>query len=228
MLLPPPSVQRCQPTHDKASIADLVALYGSSNATTWLENSRYKIWRPSCPIPESDFLPVQGYMRKGTSKSFKLSIFPFERPLFTDRYVFAWGNPLVSHSAALRPTACAFRDWAESQELRLVWCCVDQELEHVLAEPPFKWSAVTCIYEDIVDPAHVVWLASSDALGTDGTASFGRDLRKNLKRANKDHVEVREVKREELTEADKTAVEDGIQGWLKSRSGLQIATVCCS
>jgi len=94
----------------------------------------------------------------------------------------------------------------------------------VLAEPPFKWSVVTCIYEDVVDPAHVVWLASSEALGTDGTASFGRDLRKNLKRAQKDHVEVREVKREAWTEADKMAVEDGIQGWLKSRSGIQIAT----
>ena len=95
----------------------------------------------------------------------------------------------------------------------------------MLAEPPFKWSVVTCIYEDVVDPAHVVWLASSDALGTDGTVSYGRDLRKNLKRAQKDHVQVREVKRDEWTEADKMAVEDGLQGWLKSRSGLQIATV---
>jgi hypothetical protein len=50
---------------DKSSIADLVALHGSSSATAWLEFDRYKIWHPSRQIDESDFLPVQGYMRKG-------------------------------------------------------------------------------------------------------------------------------------------------------------------
>ena len=49
----------------KSTIADLVAHYGSSSATAWLEFERYKIWRPSRPIAESDFLPVQGYMREG-------------------------------------------------------------------------------------------------------------------------------------------------------------------
>jgi hypothetical protein len=96
----------------------------------------------------------------------------------------------------------------------------------VLAEPPFKWSVITCIYEDVVDPAHVMWLTSPAAIGKDGSVSFGRDLRKNLKRAQKDGVVVQEVRNEDWTEVDKMAVEDGIQGWLKSRSGIQIATVC--
>lgn len=201
MLLSPPSIE----FFDKSSIADLVAHHGSSNATAWLENSRYKIWRPSYPILESDFLPAQGYMQK-------------------DRYVFAWGNPLVSHPAALRPTAGAFREWAESLGLYLVWCCVDHDLQCVLAEPPFNWCVVTCINEDVVDPAHVMWLTSPDAVGKDGAVSFGRDLKKNLKRAQKDHVEVQEIRSEDWEEADKIAVEDGIQSWLKSRTGIQIAT----
>ena len=51
---------------DKSTIADLVAKYGSSSTTAWLEFERYKIWRPSVNIPESEFTPVQGYMTRGT------------------------------------------------------------------------------------------------------------------------------------------------------------------
>src|SRR5258708_6050454 len=50
-------------TGDKAGIAELIAQYGSSSATSWLEFGRYKIWRPSTPIPQSSFTPVQGYLR---------------------------------------------------------------------------------------------------------------------------------------------------------------------
>jgi len=57
------------PSFDKSTIADLVAKYGSSSATAWLEFDRYKIWRPSVPIPESEFVPVQGYMCAGESTS---------------------------------------------------------------------------------------------------------------------------------------------------------------
>ncbi|KAF8236128.1 hypothetical protein L208DRAFT_1451169 [Tricholoma matsutake] len=190
--------------YDKSSISDLVAHYGSSSATAWLEFSRYKIWRPSRPIAESDFLPVQGYMRK-------------------DPYIFAWGNPLVSHRVALGPTATAFMEWAESQGLRLIWCCVDQDLEHVLAEYPFQWSVVTCIYEDVVNPAHVVHLTSAEAVGKQGGASVVKDLKKNLKRAERGDVEVREV-RNDWEDKDKRAVEEGIQDWIKSRTGMQIAS----
>ena len=56
-----------QGNHDKSSIAELVAQYGSSSATAWLEFERYKIWRPEDPIPESEFVPVQGYMQKSMS-----------------------------------------------------------------------------------------------------------------------------------------------------------------
>ena len=54
---------------DKSTIADLVATYGSSSTTAWLEFERYKIWRPSIPIPESEFPPMQGYMTSGAYQS---------------------------------------------------------------------------------------------------------------------------------------------------------------
>ncbi|KAG6852619.1 hypothetical protein C0991_010390 [Blastosporella zonata] len=191
--------------HFKASIADLVAKYGSSSATAWLEFDRYHIWRPDAPIPESEFVPVQGYMRH-------------------DPYVFAWGNPLVSSPAALHPTALAFTAWVEQQGLRLTWSCVDRDLEEVLAQPPFNWSIVNCIYEDRIDPAHVLELTSPAALGKHHGASIVKDLKKNLRRAQRANVHVTETRTDELSDNDKSAVERGILEWRKTRSGVQIAS----
>jgi len=192
-------------TFDKSSIANLVAQHGSSSATAWLEFDRYKIWQPSENIPQSSFPPVQGYMHK-------------------DPYVFAWGNPLVSDHSALKPTVVAFQKWVDSQDLRLIWACVDHEFEQILAEPPFEWSAVTCIYEDVVDPAHVIELTSPEAVGKEGGASVVKDLKKNLKRADKEAVEVAEVRGDAWSHEDKTAVEKGIADWKRSKSGIQIAS----
>lgn len=188
----------------KNAITDLVAQYGSSSSTAWLEFSRYHIWRPASPIPESSFLPAQGYMRRG-------------------KYIFAWGNPLVSDRAALEPTAAAFIAWAQGEGLRPIWCCVDHDLEVVLGSPKFQWSTVNCIYEDIVDPHTVLQLTSDKEKGSGG--ALVKDLKKNLRRAEKAHIIVTEVEREGWSEEDKKVVEEGIEAWKKSRSGVQIASV---
>ncbi|KAG6816856.1 hypothetical protein H0H87_002342 [Tephrocybe sp. NHM501043] len=190
----------------KAAIADLVANYGSSSATAWLEFDRYQIWRPSVPIPGSEFLPVQGYMRH-------------------DPYVFAWGNPLVSSPAALLPTALAFKTWADHQGLRLIWSCVDHNLQEVLGRAPFSWSVVNCIFEDKIDPAHVVELTSPAALGREHGASTVKDLKKNLRRAQRADVHVTEIPAANWKADDKSAVERGILEWRKTRSGVQLASV---
>ncbi|KII87900.1 hypothetical protein PLICRDRAFT_42418 [Plicaturopsis crispa FD-325 SS-3] len=187
----------------KNAITDLVAQYGSSSSTAWLEFSRYHIWRPASPIPESSFLPAQGYMRRG-------------------KYIFAWGNPLVSDRAALEPTAAAFIAWAQGEGLRPIWCCVDHDLEVVLGSPKFQWSTVNCIYEDIVDPHTVLQLTSDKEKGSGG--ALVKDLKKNLRRAEKAHIVVAEVEKEGWSEEDKKVVEEGIEAWKKSRSGVQIAS----
>ncbi|KAF8065117.1 hypothetical protein FPV67DRAFT_170959 [Lyophyllum atratum] len=201
----PISEQSSTTPADKADIASLVAKYGSSSATAWLEFDRYKIWRPSKPIPESSFLPVQGYMRH-------------------DPYVFAWGNPLVSDSAALQPTAQAFQSWADVRKLHVVWACVDQEFEHVLAGPPFNWSVIECIYEETLDPAHVIELTGPEAVGQQNGASVVKDLKKNLRRAEKEDVHVAEVKANDWSDENKRDVERGITAWKNSRPGIQIAS----
>lgn len=188
---------------DKAGIAELIAQYGSSSATSWLEFGRYKIWRPSVPIPQSSFPPVQGYLR-------------------SDPFVFAWGNPLVSDPAALEATCAAFIDWARSQKLRPIWLCVDGQMEQVLGAQgsKFGWSALSCIVEDFLDPRSVVELAHSH-----GGGSEVKDFKKNLRRAERANVKVREVQPDQWTDAMKKQVEEGISGWKKSKTGIQIASV---
>jgi hypothetical protein len=188
---------------DKAGIAELIAQYGSSSATSWLEFGRYKIWRPSVPIAQSSFPPVQGYLR-------------------SDPFVFAWGNPLVSDPAALEATCAAFIDWARSQKLRPIWLCVDGRMEQVLGAQgsKFGWSTLSCIVEDFLDPRSVVELAHSH-----GGGSEVKDFKKNLRRAERAKVQVREVEHDQWTDAMKNQVEEGISGWKKSKTGIQIASV---
>lgn len=190
-------------TGEKVGIAELIAQYGSSSATSWLEFARYKIWRPFVPIPESSFPPVQGYLR-------------------SDPFVFAWGNPIVSDPAALEATCAAFIDWAKSQKLRPIWLCVDSQMEQVLGAQgsKFGWSTLTCIVEDFLDPRSVVELAHSH-----GGGSEVKDFKKNLRRAERESVQVREVKPDQWTDGMKRQVEDGISGWKKSKTGIQIASV---
>ncbi|KAF9534496.1 hypothetical protein CPB83DRAFT_889479 [Crepidotus variabilis] len=191
-------------TADKAAISELVAKYGSSSATAWLEFERYKLWSPSEPVPESSFKPVQGYMERGP-------------------YIFAWGNPLVSDPSALPNVAKQFIAWCDAQDKRPVWSNVDGNLEEVLGSPEFGWSTCSCIYEDVVDPAHVIELTSPDSKGQEGQKVV-KDLKKNLYRAEKYNVKVQEVKGNEWTEEDKVAIEQGIRDWKASKSGVQIAS----
>ncbi|KAI9465754.1 hypothetical protein BJY52DRAFT_1242365 [Lactarius psammicola] len=189
-------------TGDKAGIAQLIAQYGSSSATSWLEFARYKIWRPSVPIPQSSFPPVQGYLR-------------------SDPFVFAWGNPIVSDPSALEATCAAFIDWARSQKLRPIWLCVDGQMEQVLGGQgsKFAWSALSCIVEDFLDPRSVVELAHSH-----GGGSEVKDFKKNLRRAERENVRVREIQPDQWTDAMKLQVEEGIANWKKSKTGVQIAS----
>ncbi|KAF9448100.1 hypothetical protein P691DRAFT_760201 [Macrolepiota fuliginosa MF-IS2] len=193
-------------TLDKLSIADLIAEYGSSSATAWLESEQYKIWRPTEDIPQSKFKPVQGYMQK-------------------DSYVFAWGNPLVSSPEVLKPTARAFVDYVTTMNLQLVWACVDHNLEEILASNEFSWSVVSCIHEDIINPNRLLELTSSENRGREG-ARVVKDLKKNLRWAEKSGVCVEEFHAGVNTwsEEDQKVVRDGIQRWREGREGVQIAS----
>lgn len=146
--------------------------------------------------------------------------------LYSDPYVFAWGNPLVSSPKALRPTARAFADYVESQGLHPVWSCVNHDLEEILGSDEFGWSTVSCIYGDMIDPSHLIDLTSPESSGKEG-ARVVKDLKKNLRRGEKYGVQVEQIRGdpEKLSEEDKKAIDEGIEQWKKQRNGLQIASV---
>ncbi|KIM41521.1 hypothetical protein M413DRAFT_445505 [Hebeloma cylindrosporum] len=182
------------------SLADLIASRGSSSSTAWLESERYKIWRPSQPIPESEFPPAQGYIQR-------------------DPFVFAWGNPIVSSPATLEKTARAFIAFVEANHLRPLWACVDQDLEKILANEPLGWVTVSCIYEDVMDPEHVIELFHPKHRGKELT-HVADELKNHLLHAEKDMVEVYEVKSGDWTDADREAVELGIKEWKSHKHGI--------
>lgn len=73
--------------------------------------------------------------------------------------------------------------------MRCVYYCADNKLEEILSST--CWSTVSCINEDVVDPGHVMELASESS---DGYESMVKDLRKNLwrvQKANADGTEIR-------------------------------------
>ena len=185
----------------QSKLADLIATHGNSTSTAWLETDRYHTWQPSKPIPESSFTPVQGY-------------------LHSDAWVFAWGNPIVSDPKALKPTILAFTSFVESKGMRCVYCCVDIDLDEILAS--MGWSTVSCINEDIIDPEHVIELTSEDS---EERGSMVKDLRKNLRRAGRAQVDVTEIQQNDWSEPARQEIESGVAAWKKSRKGLQLAAV---
>ena len=187
---------------DSAELAALVAQRGHAPATAWLERARYRIWRPSDPVSSSSFLPVQGY-------------------LHTSGWVFAWGSPLVSDKAALKPTVTQFITWVQSHDLRLVYCCVPGEMEALLGD--MGWSTVSCICEDVVDPEHILEMTQEDDEG--GHGSMVKDLKKNLRRAERANVQVKRILRQDWSDDLRQEIEDGIGAWKRARKGLQLAAV---
>ncbi|EIW80295.1 hypothetical protein CONPUDRAFT_125025 [Coniophora puteana RWD-64-598 SS2] len=190
---------------DGAELADIVAKHGHSSATAWLETDHYRIWRPSAsePIKQSSFPPVQGYLE-------------------ANNYVFAWGNPIVSDVAALKPTLEAFIAWVTSRNSKPVFSCVNSEVESILAS--MGWATVSCINEDVVDPEHVYELTHEEAVTSDdGNAGMVKDMKKNLRRADKADLKVEEITGDAWTDDVKKEIDDGVAAWKKSRSGIQLA-----
>jgi len=52
-----------------------------------------------------------------------------------------------------------------------------------------------------------------------------KDLKKNLRRAERAQIDVIEIQRNDWSETVRKEIEDGVDAWKKSRSGLQLAAV---
>lgn len=117
------------PDHDKDFLPNLIAKYGSSTSTAWLED-RYAIWRS--PDHQQSNPRVQGYLPRGS-------------------FYFAWGPPICRDDPDIRHSvAREFVEWAtKTKKRRVAYCVVDTEFAELLGKE-FGWSVLSCVREDVL------------------------------------------------------------------------------
>ncbi|GAA5824205.1 hypothetical protein JCM11251_001566 [Rhodosporidiobolus azoricus] len=177
---------------EKEWLPALIAKYGSSTSTVWIED-RYAVWRS--PEHTHSNPRVQGYLPRG-------------------KFYFAWGPPLTRDDDVVRKDAAKeFLLWAKKEKKkRVVWCCVDSKFAEVLGTE-FNWSVLACVKEDVLHP--------------DIKKLDNKEVRHNIRRADKHHVKYDEIRLKapayQPPEEIKHEIEDGVERWKANRHGTQIA-----
>ncbi|GAA5959950.1 hypothetical protein JCM3765_000657 [Sporobolomyces pararoseus] len=116
--------------HDKEWLPQLIAKYGHSLSTAWIEE-RYSLWRGKNHQQSNP--RVQGYLARG-------------------KYYFAWGNPICRDNEEVkREIAHEFTEWCSSKHKKVVWCCVDGDFADILGKE-MDWSVLSCVREDVLHP----------------------------------------------------------------------------
>lgn len=116
----------------------------------------------------------------------------------------------------------AFVTWVRAQALIPVWCCIDEHMEKTMAN--VGWSTVDCIYEDVMDPAHLLSLTSDMSSSKGKCQGVAKDLKKSLRRAEKSGVYITEVT-DMWSNYMRGEVRKGVERWRKTRAGPLIASV---
>lgn len=114
-----------------------------------------------------------------------------------------------------------FVAWVKAHGLHLAYCGAPQEVEALLGD--MGWSTVGCISEDGIDPEHIVAMTQEDDEGGHGPKV--KDLKKNLRRAERASVEVKCILPVDWSDDLKREVEDGIAAWKRARKGYRLAVV---
>ncbi|GAA6002367.1 hypothetical protein JCM10207_001084 [Rhodosporidiobolus poonsookiae] len=177
---------------DKDWLPPLIAKYGSSLSTAWLEE-RYFVWRS--PTHTQANPRVQGYLARG-------------------RFYFAWGPPICREDEPTRKSVAEeFIHWAKKEKHRKVaWCCIDTKFAELLGTQ-FDWSVLACVKEDVLHP--------------DIKKLENKEVRHNIRRADKHHVKYEELhlKAPSWLPPDEVRheIEDGLERWKQNRHGTQIA-----
>lgn len=181
-------------------IPDLISQYGYSSNTVWTE-SQYKIWRER---PDDEIVkPSQGEQHvpgKGAAVGF----------LVSHGSAIVWGNPLcpVGDYAAVSEK---FVKWTKKHSLKPIWCCIDLEMEKVLASEPFGWTVVSCVKEDVLDldVAH-------------DPSRLDKRVRTKINKAERAGLHVWEESAHLPDQKWQDQAEEGMKAWQAQRKGLQI------
>ncbi|PWN20839.1 hypothetical protein BCV69DRAFT_270560 [Microstroma glucosiphilum] len=181
-------------------LPELTRLYGYSSNTVWTE-PQYRIWRqnPDAAIEEShegqEHVPG-----KGAAIGF----------LVSSGYAICWGNPLCPvHD--YRSVAEAFIQWTARHNMKPLWSCIDIEMEKVLTQPPYSWTAVSCVKEDVVDPT-----LSHDM------STLDKRVRNKIYKAERAGLHIWEESQHLPEPKWQQQAEEGMRAWQAHRKGLQI------
>jgi len=112
------------------SLEDLIARYGDSSNTTWVED-KFEVWR---------------HPTMGAAVGYAVSADDDKK----DTFCVIWGNPLCEEEK-FPEVIHAFLDFVKQKGWSPIWSCVDERVERVLAEE-LQWRAVACVQEDVLDP----------------------------------------------------------------------------
>ena len=110
------------------SLEDLIAKYGDSSNTTWIED-KFQIWRHDPTGAAIGYAPSD------------------------HDYCIIWGNPLCERSQ-YPEVVDAFLRWMEEKRYKPIWTCLNEDMEKALAKDR-DWRAVLCVQEDVLDPNKV-------------------------------------------------------------------------
>ena len=113
---------------DLPKLEDLIAKYGDSSNTTWVEE-KFSVWR---------------HPPTGAAIGYAYS---------NDDYCIIWGNPLCE-SEQYNEVVDTFLHWLEKQGKKPIWSCCNREIERILTQEK-EWRAVMCVQEDALDPTKV-------------------------------------------------------------------------
>jgi len=105
---------------------------------------------------------------------------------------------------------------------------VDANLEAILADTNIGWITVSCIYEDVLDPVHVIERLIPDPIDSERHGereALSREPLRNLHQVHVEDVDVHEVRFGEWTEEERRQVEVGIRQWRAHKHRLDLESM---
>ncbi|KZT04593.1 aspartyl-tRNA synthetase cytoplasmic [Laetiporus sulphureus 93-53] len=115
------------PHGDMPLLQDLIAKYGDSTNTSWIDPA-WTVWRDPATGAAVGYIPQ-------------------------NEFAVAFGNPLCEHKQMGRVVQ-AYVKYVEEKNLKPVWCCIDKECERIVAED-MGWSAIIAVAEERLNPIEV-------------------------------------------------------------------------
>ncbi|KZT64350.1 lysyl-tRNA synthetase [Daedalea quercina L-15889] len=115
------------PHGDLPPLADLVAKYGDSTSTSWVDPS-WTVWRDLRTGAAVGYLPQNGF-------------------------AMTFGNPLCDEKQ-VPGVIDRYLKFLRGENLKPVWCCIDHDVERILASD-LGWSAIIAVSEERLNPTEV-------------------------------------------------------------------------